>query len=38
MTIEEIENLITFYNECTTLTEETKQYLIDNLWKMHQTT
>jgi hypothetical protein len=37
MTIEEVEQLITFYNECTYLTEETKQALIDNLWKMHQT-
>lgn len=35
MTIEEIEQLITFYNECTFMTEETKQVLIDNLWKMH---
>lgn len=38
MTIEEIEKLITFYNSCTHLSEETKQALIDNLWKMHQTT
>lgn len=38
MTIEEIEKLITFYNESTMLSEETKQALIDNLWKMHQTT
>ena len=35
MTIEEIEKLITFYNNCTTLSEETKQMLIDNLWSMH---
>lgn len=36
MTIEEIEKLITFYNNSTLLSEETKQHLIDNLWKMHQ--
>lgn len=35
MTIEEIEKLITFYNNCTHLSEETKQQLIDNLWSMH---
>lgn len=33
MTIEEVEKLITFYNECSLLTEETRQALIDNLWK-----
>lgn len=37
MTIEEIEKLITFYNSCSHLSEETKQLLIENLWKMHQT-
>lgn len=37
MTLEEVEELITFYNNCTYLSEETKQHLIDNLWKMHQT-
>lgn len=35
MTIEEIKQLITFYNNCTYLSEETKQKLIDNLWSMH---
>lgn len=35
MTIEEVEKLITFYNNCTYLSEETKQLLIDNIWKMH---
>ena len=35
MTIEEIEQLITFYNECPLLSEETKQALIENLWKKH---
>jgi hypothetical protein len=35
MTIEEIEKLITFYNECDYLSEETKQRLIDNLWSTH---
>ena len=32
MTIEEVEQLITFYNDCTYLSEETKQVLIDNIW------
>lgn len=35
MTIEEIEQLITFYNECEYLTEETRQALIDNIWSKH---
>lgn len=35
MTVEEVEKLITFYNNCTYLSEETKQHLIDNLWKKH---
>lgn len=35
MTIAEIEQLITFYNECPLLSEETRQTLIDNLWKKH---
>lgn len=35
MTIEEIEKLITFYNNCTMLSEETKQILIDNIWSNH---
>lgn len=35
MTLEEIEKLITFYNNCTYLSEETKQHLIDNLWKIN---
>lgn len=33
MTIEEIEKLVTFYNECSLLSEETKQELIKNLYK-----
>jgi hypothetical protein len=35
MTIEEIEKLITFYNECPLLSEDTRQALIDNLLKKH---
>lgn len=38
MTIEEIEKLITFYNDCDCLTEDTKQKLIDNLWSVHGAT
>ena len=33
MTLEEIEKLITFYNNCTYLSEETKQELIKNLFQ-----
>lgn len=33
MTLEEIEKLITFYNNCTYLSEKTKQTLIKNLFQ-----
>jgi hypothetical protein len=36
MTIEEIEKLISFYNNSSLFSEETKQALIDGIWKMHQ--
>lgn len=35
MTLEEVEKLITFYNNCTTLSEETRQALIDNIWSTY---
>ena len=33
MTIEKMEKLCTFYNKCNTLSETTRQLLIDNLMK-----